>query len=378
MSGRARGGIWGCGFCVGFVVSERLLLARVVGRLDEIWSGRCDGCGGGDLVREPCHVDIYIAACALAAVSRGTVDTLERSVEECSRGTKELSIYCLHSPHTPTLRARLATVPCFATLNDCSEMSLMAPLAKPMVPQSHSSVMSLARSSSLEGSTISDHLRSEGPGADTWTGGGGNRRDGGGAGQVRLELLYNSPMLAVLNDSCVLEPRGHCEAQYSCTVFHSPPRMKNTTLEVQLYSFWKFLPDWRRIPPPPPYSRFADLLSVFPFHPVSQARPRHERKRSEGSGFDVASRWTDISREEKGKWLIQEYGKVRVCVSVFSGPCSLYGGSFATPDVAGCPCNVFFLAVDVFFRLLSLTACFPRSVHRFLFRLYYGLCSVLR
>lgn len=51
----------------------------------------------------------------------------------------------------------------------------MAPLAKPMVPQSHGSVMSLARSSSLEGSTISDHLRSEGPGAD---------RRGGGAGQV--------------------------------------------------------------------------------------------------------------------------------------------------------------------------------------------------
>lgn len=45
--------------------------------------------------------------------------------------------------------------------------------------------------------------------------------------------------------------------------------------------------------------------------PVAQARARHVRKRSEGSGFDTASRWTDISREEKGKWLIQEYGKVR-------------------------------------------------------------------
>lgn len=72
----------------------------------------------------------------------------------------------------------------------------MAPLAKPMVPQSHSSVMSLARSSSLEGSTISDHLRSEGPGADSWTGGGGNRRDGGGAGQVRLELLFHPCLLS--------------------------------------------------------------------------------------------------------------------------------------------------------------------------------------
>ena len=41
-----------------------------------------------------------------------------------------------------------------------------------------------------------------------------------------------------------------------------------------------------------------------------QPRARHVRKRSEGSGFDTASRWTDISREEKGKWLIQEYGKV--------------------------------------------------------------------
>lgn len=58
-------------------------------------------------------------------------------------------------------------------------MSLMAPLAKPMVPQPHGSVISLARSSSLEGSTISDHLRSEGPGAD--------RRDGG-AGQVLYSI----------------------------------------------------------------------------------------------------------------------------------------------------------------------------------------------
>jgi len=57
-----------------------------------------------------------------------------------------------------------------------SEMSLMAPLAKP-VSNPRGSTASLARSSSLEGSTISDHL--SGPGAD---------RRGGGAGQVRRVL----------------------------------------------------------------------------------------------------------------------------------------------------------------------------------------------
>lgn len=52
---------------------------------------------------------------------------------------------------------------------------------------------------------------------------------------------------------------------------------------------------------------------------AAQTRARHVRKRSEGSGFDTASRWTDISREEKGKWLIQEYGKVSFGVAVGLG-----------------------------------------------------------
>lgn len=70
---------------------------------------------------------------------------------------------------------------CCLTRTPYSEMSLMAPLAKPMVPQPHGSVASLARSSSLEGSTVSDHLRSEGHGPDAWAS--GTRKDG--TGQVR-------------------------------------------------------------------------------------------------------------------------------------------------------------------------------------------------
>lgn len=52
---------------------------------------------------------------------------------------------------------------------------------------------------------------------------------------------------------------------------------------------------------------------------IAQSRHPHVRKRSEGSGVDTSSRWPGmgISREEKGKWLINEYDKVRVrCVYV--------------------------------------------------------------
>ena len=55
---------------------------------------------------------------------------------------------------------------------------------------------------------------------------------------------------------------------------------------------------------------FCPRLVVF------QGRLRgHVRKRSEGSSFrgcdDSASRRSGFSREEKGKWLVEEYGKVQ-------------------------------------------------------------------
>lgn len=70
----------------------------------------------------------------------------------------------------------------------------MAPLAKPMAPQAlalsrrdRGHVMVLARSSSLEGSTVSDKLHSEGPTAESWAS--SSRRDGASAaGQVQYSL----------------------------------------------------------------------------------------------------------------------------------------------------------------------------------------------
>lgn len=69
----------------------------------------------------------------------------------------------------------------------------MAPLAKPMVRKPHDAV-SLARSSSLEGSTIGDQLRSEVHGRDSWVG--GTRRDGG-TGQVGHGTRSSHPSLCL-------------------------------------------------------------------------------------------------------------------------------------------------------------------------------------
>lgn len=85
-----------------------------------------------------------------------------------------------------------------------------------------------------------------------------------------------------------------------CTAVHASSCIKNSTSSA---------PSEQRV-------RVHRINSLFTCCSVrvAQTRPRHVRKRSEGSGFDTASRWTDISREEKGKWLIQEYGKVRFLV----------------------------------------------------------------